>query len=146
MIKLENSIQANCSPEDIWREFNDITTWPVNVPSIIGAAKWESGEPWVPGSKFSMKLLKPMPVYFTPEILEATPPNGVHWIARGTAVTAEQWFNFEAQPDGTTKMTARQQFDGPMTFMFGETVQKQISDMYNEWMTIVKNLAEQRKA
>ena len=39
-------------------------------------------------------------------------------------------------------MTARQTFDGPMTFMFGETVQRQITDMYNEWMTIVKNEAE----
>lgn len=142
MIKLENEVIANCSPEAIWFHFNDITQWPVNVPTIIGAARWESGEPWQVGSKFSMKLLKPMPVYFTPEILEFTPPNSIHWIARGTAVTAEQWFNFEAQPDGTTRMTARQQFDGPMTFMFGETVQRQISDMYTEWMNIVKAQAE----
>ncbi len=142
MIKLENSVVANCTPEDVWRHFGDITSWPVNVPAIIGTAKWEQGEPWQPGSKFSMKLLKPMPVYFTPEVLEAAPPNSIHWIARGTAVTAEQWFTFEAQPDGTTRMTARQTFDGPMTFMFGETVQRQITEMYNEWMNIVKAQAE----
>ena len=142
MINLENQMIANCSPEQVWANFEDVAKWPTNVPSIIGMAKWESGEPWKPGSKFSMKLLKPMPVYFVPEVLEANPPNSIHWIARGTAVTAEQWFTFEGQPDGTTQMTARQSFDGPMTFMFGETVQKQISDMYNEWMNIVKTQAE----
>ena len=142
MINLENIVIAQATPEEVWKHFEDVTKWPVNVPSIIGAAKWESGDPWQPGSKFSMKLLKPMPVYFTPEILDAAPPNSVHWIARGSAVTAEQWFTFEGQPDGTTKMTARQTFDGPMTFMFGETVQRQITDMYNEWMTIVKTQAE----
>lgn len=142
MIKLENSVTASCSPADVWRHFEDITLWPVNVPAIIGAAKWESGEPWKQGSKFSMKLLKPMPVYFIPEIVEAAPPGAVHWIARGSAVTAEQWFTFEAQPDGTTKMTARQTFDGPMTFMFGDTVQRQITEMYSEWMNVVKTQAE----
>ena len=142
MIKLENSVVARCTPEDVWKHFEDITKWPANVPSIIGAAKWEAGEPWKPGSKFSMKLLKPMPVYFTPEIVDAAPPNSVHWIARGSGVTAEQWFHFEAQDDGSTKMTARQHFDGPMTFMFGETVQRQITEMYDEWMNMVKTQAE----
>ncbi len=142
MIQLENSVIANCTPEDVWRHFEDITKWPDTVPSVIGAAKWENGEPWKPGSNFSMKLLKPMPVYFKPEVLDTAPPNSVHWIARGSAVTAEQWFTFEAQPDGTTKLTARQTFDGPMTFMFGETVQRQITDMYNEWMNALKTLTE----
>lgn len=142
MIKLENTVVAKATPAEVWAQFEDITKWPTNVPSIIGAAKWENGEPWKPGSKFSMKLLKPMPVYFSPEVLDAAPPNSVHWIARGSSVTAEQWFTFEAQPDGSTKMTARQTFDGPMTFMFGETVQRQISAMFDEWMNKVKAQAE----
>ncbi len=145
MIKLENSVVAECSPEELWKHFQDIGNWPATVPAIIGAAKWESGEPWQPGSKFSMKLLKPMPVYFTPEVLEVSAPNLVHWIARGSAVTAEQWFTFEAQGNGSTKITARQTFDGPMTFMFGETVQKQITEMYQEWMNVLKGQAEAGK-
>lgn len=90
-----------------------------------------------------MKLLRPMPVYFTPEVLEATPPNLVHWIARGNAVTAEQWFLFEPQTDGITRITAKQTFDGPMTFIFGETVQRQISEMFDEWLNTLKSRAEQ---
>lgn len=143
MITLQNSLSTSASPEALWRHFSDITQWPATVPSVIGAAKWESGQPWQPGSRFSMKLLKPMPVSFVPEILDAAPPNSVHWIARGTSVTAEQWFSFDPQPDGTTKASARQTFDGPMTFMFGETIRSQITAMYDEWLNVLKTQAEQ---
>ena len=144
MIQLQNSVIARCTPETLWQHFSDITQWPSTVPSIVGSAKWESGEPWHPGSRFSMKLLNPMPVYFSPEVLDSSPPNSVHWIARGTSVTAEQWFTFEPQADGTTRLSARQTFDGPMTFMFGETIQKQITAMYDEWLNTLKTQAEQR--
>jgi hypothetical protein len=142
VITLQNSLSTSASPEILWRHFSDITQWPATVPSVVGAAKWESGEPWKQGSRFSMKLLKPMPVYFSPEVLDATRPNSAHWIARGTSVTAEQWFSFHAQPDGTTTISARQTFDGPMTFMFGESIQKQITAMYDEWLNILKTQAE----
>ncbi len=85
-----------------------------------------------------------MPVYFSPEVLDSSAPNSVHWIARGNSVTAEQWFIFEAQADGTTRLSTRQTFDGPMTFMFGETIQKQISAMYDEWLNALRTQAEQR--
>lgn len=146
MIQLENSVLVQATPESLWQHFSDVAQWPSTVPTIIGLAKWESGEPWSPGSRFSMKLLRPMPVYFTPEVLEAAPPNSVHWIARGNAVTAEQWFAFEPQPDGLTKVTARQTFDGPMTFMFGETVQRQITEMFDEWLNVLKSHAEEPSA
>ena len=142
MITLQNSLYTSATPEALWHHFSDLPQWPTTVPSIIGSAKWESGEPWQSGSRFSMKLLKPMPVYFSPEILDAAAPNSAHWIARGTSVTAEQWFSFEPQPDGTTKISARQTFDGPMTFMFGESIQKQITAMYDEWLNILKTNAE----
>ena len=73
-----------------------------------------------------------------------TYPQFEAWIkANGTSVTAEQWFTFEPQADGTTRLSARQTFDGPMTFMFGESIQKQITAMYDEWLNTLKTQAEQ---
>lgn len=141
-IKLEHSTNARCRPEHIWQHFQQIENWPAAVPKVIGNAAWTEGEPWQKGSRFSMKLLQPMPMYAKPEIVEVNAPTSVHWVAPGTAVTAKQWFTFEAQPDGTTQMTARQEFEGPMTFMFGETIQRQIRGMYEEWMGVLKSQAE----
>ncbi len=141
-IKLEYSTIARCRPEHVWQHFQHIENWPSAVPKVIGNASWTEGAPWQKGSKFSMKLLQPMPMYAKPEIVEVNAPTFVHWIAPGSAVTAKQWFTFETLPDGTTQMTARQEFDGPMTFMFGDTIQKQIRGMYEEWMGALKSQAE----
>jgi hypothetical protein len=141
-IQLEHSTFGRCKPDHVWQHFQQIENWPASVPKVIGNAGWTEGQPWTKGSKFSMKLLQPMPMYVKPEIIECNAPQSVHWIAPGSAVTAKQWFSFEEQPDGTTKLTARQEFDGPMTFMFGETIQKQIRAMYVEWMDVLKGQAE----
>jgi hypothetical protein len=141
-IQLEHSTIGRCRPEHVWLHFKQIETWPAAVPAVIGNAGWTEGQPWDVGSKFSMKLLQPMPMYVKPEIKEINAPHSVHWIAPGSAVTSKQWFTFEPQEDGTTKLTARQEFDGPMTFMFGETIQKQIRGMYREWMETLKSQAE----
>ncbi|HWR35967.1 MAG TPA: SRPBCC family protein [Clostridia bacterium] len=142
-IKLQHSVVAQCKPEHVWRHFQDITRWPESVPKVIGNASWTEGEPWATGSKFQMKLLQPMPMYVKPEVKECDAPTAVHWLAPGSAVQSEQWFTFDMQPDETTTITARQEFSGPMTFMFGETIQKQIVEMYAQWMDSLKQQAEQ---
>ena len=141
-INLEHSTIARCAPKFIWKHFSQIETWPTSVPKVIGQAAWTEGQPWQKGSKFSMKLLQPMPMYAKPEVIECNAPTFVHWIAPGTAVTQKQWFTFEPQSDGSTKMTARMEFDGPMTFMFGKSIQSQIIDMYKEWMEALRVQAE----
>ena len=142
-IQFEHSVQAQCAPEHLWKQFEDITRWSQSVPRVIGEANWTEGEPWVKGSRFQMRVLQPVPMTARPEILECTPARDVHWIANGSAVTAEQWFLFDPQDDGTTRVTAKQEFSGPMTFMFGETIQKQIAQMYVEWLGALKAEAEQ---
>jgi hypothetical protein len=141
-INLEHSTIARCSPEFIWKHFSQIDLWPASVPKVIGQAAWTEGQPWQKGSKFSMKLLQPMPMYAKPEIIECNAPTYVHWIAPGSGVTQKQWFTFEPQPDATTRMTARMEFDGPMTFMFGQSIQTQILNMYTEWMDVLRSQAE----
>lgn len=142
-ISLEHSVLAECKPEHVWKHFQDITLWPASVPRVIGDASWTEGEPWQKGSKFKMKLLQPMPMYARPEIVDCNPASDVHWIAAGSAVTAEQWFRFDSQEDGKTRVSAKQEFSGPMTFMFGETIQKQIAQMYEEWLGVLKQQGEQ---
>lgn len=142
-ITLESSLLCQCKPEHIWKHFQDIAQWPASVPRVIGNASWTEGEPWQKGSKFGMRLLKPMPMNARPEIIECNPPTEVHWMSAGTSISMEQWFRFEQQAEGTTKISAKQEFTGPMTFMFGDTVQKQVLAMYDEWLGALKQQAEQ---
>jgi hypothetical protein len=142
-LTIEHSVIAECKPEHVWRHFQDITLWPASIPRVVGEASWTEGDPWQKGSKFQMKLLQPMPLYARPEILDCSPEREVHWIAAGSAVTAEQWFRFDSQDDGKTLLSARQEFTGPMTFLFGETIQRQIRETYEEWLAVLKQQGEQ---
>lgn len=142
-MRLEYSTVANCKPEYIWRAFQHVEQWPA-WSSVIANTKWTEGEPWKPGSKFQMQILQPIPVMFRPEVVECREPDFAHWIAKTTALTAEQWFSFEAQPDGTTVMKTLQDFSGPASFMFGESVRTAITNIYVDLFRSLKEEAEKR--
>src|SRR5689334_17435622 len=121
-ITIDRSLVAVCKPEHVWRRFQDLARWPEAVPRVIGSAFWTVGEPWCPGSRFEMRLLQPMPTTARPEIIMCTPSAHVHWMAAGSSLSQEQWFRFEEMPEGTTRISAVEEFTGPMTFLFGETI------------------------
>lgn len=140
-MRLEYSTVANCQPDHIWQAFQHVEEWP-KWSSVIANTQWIEGEPWAKDSKFQMQILQPIPVTFRPRILEVSPPGYVHWIGETTAVNAEQWFSFEAQPDGTTLMKTWQEFTGPMSFMFGESVRTTITNIYVDLFRSLKEAAE----
>jgi hypothetical protein len=140
-MRLEYATVANCKPEHIWQAFQHVESWP-SWSSVIANTKWIEGEPWAKGSQFQMQILQPIPLTFRPEVLECTPPGYVHWIGKTTAVTAEQWFSFEEQPDGTTLMKTWQEFGGPASFMFGDGVRAAITNIYVDLFRSLKEAAE----
>ncbi len=142
-MRLEYSTVANCKPEHIWQAFQHVEEWP-NWSSVLSNTHWLEGEPWATGSKFQMQILQPIPVTFRPEIMECAPPGFVHWIGKTTAITAEQWFSFETQPNGTTLIKTWQEFSGPASFMFGESVRMAITNIYVDLFRSLKEAAEKR--
>ena len=72
------------------------------------------------------------------------PPGYVHWIGKTTAITVEQWFSFEQQPDGTTLVKTWQEFSGPASFVFGEGVRTAITNIYVDLFRSLKEEAEKR--
>jgi hypothetical protein len=140
-MRLEYSTVAHCKPEHIWQAFQHVEDWP-RWSSVIANTQWEEGEPWAQGSKFRMQILQPIPVTFKPEVIEVAPPSFVHWIGKTTALTAEQWFSFEAQPEGTTVMKTWQEFGGPASFMLGDGVRAAITNIYVDLFRSLKEEAE----
>ena len=140
---LEYATVVNCKPEHIWEAFCNVEEWP-RWSSVIANTQWIEGEPWKAGSKFQMQILQPIPVTFRPEVIECRAPDYVHWIGKTTAITAEQWFSFEEQPDATTLMKTWQEFSGPASFMFGEGVKTAITNIYVDLFRSLKEEAEKR--
>jgi hypothetical protein len=140
-MRLEYSTVCNCTPEHIWQAFQHVERWP-KWSSVIANTQWIEGQPWVRGSKFQMQILQPIPVTFRPEVIDCAAPGYVHWIGKTTALNAEQWFTFEGQSDGTTVMKTVQDFTGPASFMFGESVKTAITNIYVDLFRSLKEEAE----
>lgn len=139
--RLEYSTVAECTPQDVWAAFCHVENWPT-WSSVLSDTRWIEGEPWIPGSRFHMQILQPVPVTFRPEVLECSPPNRVHWTGGSSGINAEQWFSFELQPDGKTEMKTWQEFTGPATFMFGERIRRAITNIYVDLFRSLKAEAE----
>jgi hypothetical protein len=140
-MRLEYSTVCNCTPEHIWHAFQHVENWP-RWSSVIANTQWLEGQPWQPGSKFQMQILQPIPVMFRPEVIDVAAPNFVHWIGKTTALNAEQWFRFDPKPDGSTVMKNEQEFTGPASFMFGESVRQAITNIYVDLFRSLKEEAE----
>ncbi len=94
-LKIEFALNINANPDTIWTVFHEIERWPRWDPMSLEEAKWVSGEPWKQGSKFAMKITRPMAMTLTPEIVEVSPPVFVHVKGNGGGVTGEQFYIFK---------------------------------------------------
>jgi hypothetical protein len=139
--KLEYSTVAKCRPEHIWKFFSNLEQWSW-WNRVLGNCRWLGGQPWQPGSRFHMELLRPRNMKFQPMILECTPPHKVGWVGRKPGFAGEHWFSFEEQPDGTTLMKQWENFSGFITIFFGDGIKKKTVDMYAAWFDALKFEAE----
>src|SRR4051812_40300728 len=112
-LKIEYAVRINATPDVVWQVFHEIERWPRFDPEAVQSARWVSGEPWKPGSKFELKALKPMAITLTPEVVEASAPVFVHVKGSGGGVTGEQFYILKwDEATCSTEMRTLQEFSG----------------------------------
>lgn len=143
-IKIEFALNINATPDDIWKVFHEIERWPRWDPKSLESVRWISGEPWQTGSKFEMKVTRPMPMTLRPEIIEVQAPVFVHVRGSSNGVTGEQFYIFKwDDATRTTEMRTLQEFSGMAVMFFGDKakgpIEEGIAHMFHE----VKREAEE---
>lgn len=139
---LEYSTVAKCRPEHVWQKFSRMEEW-AWWNRVIGSARWVDGQqPWAKGSRFNMELVRPKTMKFQPVITESNPPTKICWVGKGSGVTGEHFFSFEAQPDGTTLLKTWENFSGFGTLFIGGGMKGRIVDMYKLWLDRLKEESE----
>lgn len=141
-LKFEFTTVAQCGPEHIWRIFEDIERWPRWDPEAIQSARWVSGAPWEKGSRFEIRIAKPMSYTITPEVIDVQPPIYIHWRGKGSGVKGEQFFIFKPLPDGTTEMHTLQEFSGAPVAMFRNKIRGPIQAGIEHMFARIKSEAE----
>lgn len=141
-LSIDYSTVAHCRPEDVWLTVSDLRRWPQFNPDAIVSADWISGEPWKKGSRFEIKLRKPLAFTLTPEIVEAEEPILIHWKGRGGGVSGEQWFIFRVLPDGNTELRTLQEYTGAPLLLLGNRGKSTIEDGVHHVLDRIKKEAE----
>ena len=139
---VDYSTVAHCRPEDVWLVIQDIRRWPQFDPEAIVSADWVTGEPWKKGSRFEIRLRKPIAYTVTPEVIEAEEPILIHWKGKGSGVSGEQWFIFRSLPEGNTELRTIQEYSGAPLFLLGQRGKAAIEQGVRVLLDRVKKEAE----
>ena len=83
--------QADCGMA--WRIFSDISRWRI-FSDAYRSIEWR-GEPWAPGSRLQIDIVKPVVARQDRVITMCTPPRGVAWINHVLGYSMEQWVMFD---------------------------------------------------
>lgn len=142
-LKLEHAVQIGAAPDVIWKVFQHIEQWPEWDPQAIQSVRWISGEPWVKGSKFEIKLSKPFPITLVPELKQVDPPVFVHVKGNSHGVTAEMFYIFKWDPQtNITELRTLQQYSGAPVMMFGEKARQPLLTGIEHILGRIKREAE----
>ncbi len=143
-VRVEQSITASCTPEQVWKAFEDLQQWP-SWNHGVSEARWLEGSPWQQGSRFRLQIVRPMELSLEPVITESAPPHHVVWDGSGSLLSGENRFSFDPQPDGTTRLTIVGDFSGFGTMFWGDRLRAAVTELFAEWLRALKAHAESSK-
>jgi hypothetical protein len=142
MRSFEAATRIDASPADVWALLTDVGSW----------RDWDSGVDRVEGR---VALGEPLAVYatmirsrpFTATVTELRPLEAMRWrggLPFGTAVI-ERTYSLDAQDDGGTVLTVREDHTGPLAALLGRTT-PDLNPSFRQFCAGLKARAEERAA
>lgn len=104
MSRFEYSVVTKASPSLAWLVFSDWRRWN-NFANVYGQLRWSDGEPWEPGSRLQIEILRPVNAIIDHVITTCVPGKKVGWIDHAIGVAMAQWVTFEERQEGTLVRT-----------------------------------------
>ncbi|MBZ5554352.1 MAG: SRPBCC family protein [Acidobacteriia bacterium] len=99
----------------LWATWSRLEEWPVWSHPLHVSARWVGDAEWKPGSKFEQKLSLGFPVgevISREEVGSVNKGRRVVWSKNEGGIKSCHIWSFERQPDGTTRVTNTEVFQG----------------------------------
>ena len=142
---LEYTVFTKASPSLAWKLFSDFHLWP-QFCNIYGDIRWSKGQPWTPGSRLQIEIVRPVKATVDHVITVCVPGEQVAWIDHTLGNTMEQWVTFEALSDGMTRVHTWAEIAGEAKFVpitsFSDFVRAFIRQWYDSFCLACDQLAE----
>lgn len=132
MSKFEYSVTTKASPALAWFVFSDWHRWN-SFANVYGELRWRDGNPWEPGSRLQIQLLRPVNAVIDHVITTCVPGKKVGWIDHAMGVAMAQWVTFEERPfEGTRVRTWGEVMHNGIT-VGGRTVEELLASFTRTW-------------
>ena len=142
---LEYTVFTKASPSLAWNLFSDFHLWP-KFCNIYGNIRWSKGQPWMPGSRLQIEIVRPVKTTVDHVITVCAPGEHVAWIDHTLGNTMEQWVTFEPFPDGRTRVHTWAEIAGEAKFVsvtsFSDFIRTFIRQWYDSFCLACDQLAE----
>ena len=111
--RVEYSVTAPASPEEVWLAFSDLTR--LLGRGIYSEAVWTEGAPWKTGSRLRYGVLHPVQATVLAVVSLSEPPFKVGLINHALGITAQQFVTFSRVKPNTTRVIMTMDFVGEST-------------------------------
>lgn len=111
--RVEYSVTAPASPEELWRAFCDLSR--LLGRGIYSEAVWTEGIPWQVGSRVRYVVLQPVQATVAAVVSLSEPPFKVGLINHALGITAQQLVIFSRIKANTTRVIMTMDFVGDST-------------------------------
>ena len=118
--RIEYSVTAPTSPEQLWEAFCDLNR--LLNRGIYREATWIEGLPWQLGSRVRYTVEKPLPAVISSVVTAIDPPRRISIINHSLGITADQIVTFNTFPSGNTRVTMIMEFVGDSSELAPEMV------------------------
>ena len=132
MQRFEYTVVTRASRELAWKLFSDWRRWH-QFSDVYGTIQWEKGEPWEPGSRLKIGVVRPVETTIDHVITLCSPPEFVAWIDHAMGNTMEQWVTFEPTGDGRTRIHTWAEITGLTRVVGGREIRDVIGDFIQQW-------------
>jgi len=131
MARFEYSVTTKASPALAWLVFSDTHRWNT-FANVYGELRWRDGNPWEPGSRLQIELLRPVNAVVDHVITTCVPGKKVGWIDHAIGVAMAQWVTFEERQEGTCIHTWGEVIHSGIN-IGGRTVEELIASFTRTW-------------
>lgn len=131
--RVEFSVTSRAELNLVWKTFLQCERWNQYL-NAYGKMRW-FGEPWAPGSRLQIELLRPFYATQDRVITVCNPPRCVGWINHVSGFTMEQWVLFDPHPGNGTVISTWIEIAGADLNVQGEDVESIVRKSVITWYT-----------
>lgn len=139
MKEVRTEIEINADPEKVWQilaDFDKYDQWNPFINRIVGQAK--------EGAKLEIHIETPggRKRKYGPTVTKVEQGRELRWLGKSLLLNGEHIFTIEQLQPMRVLFVHREVFDGPLTLIFGKSLDTDVKQGFEEMNRALKDMAE----